>query len=205
MDSEVSQGTASGNEVPVVARRRRHTRSYKLKILAQADRCTRHGELVALARREGLYASTLNRWKEWMERMQAGETPTKRRSKSEGYETLRNQLRQAERENHRLLSGSEEQQVLDLLNSERFADRAVPEIYATLLDEGVCLCSMRTMYRILKRHGEVRERRNQLRHPVYTKPELLATPQPSLVVGHHEGAGAVARPFLPPLRDARRV
>ena len=38
MESEVSQGTASGNEVPVVARRRRHTRSYKLKVLAQADR-----------------------------------------------------------------------------------------------------------------------------------------------------------------------
>jgi DNA-binding transcriptional regulator YdaS (Cro superfamily) len=102
MNKEVSQGTASGNEVPVVARRRRHTRSYKLKVLAQADRCTRHGELVALARREGLYASTLNRWKEWRERMQAGETPAKRRSKAEGYETLRNQLRQVERENHRL-------------------------------------------------------------------------------------------------------
>ena len=102
MESEVSHGAASGNEVPVVARRRQHTRSYKLEVLAQADRCTQHGELVALARREGLYASTLNRWKEWRERMQAGEIPTKRRSKTEGYETLRNQLRQAERENHRL-------------------------------------------------------------------------------------------------------
>ena len=102
MESEVSQGTASGNEVPVVARRRRHTRSYKLKILAQADRCTRHGELVALARREGLYASTLNRWKEWRERMQAGETPLERRTKSDPYEALRGQLRKAERENHRL-------------------------------------------------------------------------------------------------------
>ena len=86
----------------MVARRRRHTRSYKLQVLAQADRCTRHGELVALARREGLYASTLNRWKEWRERMQAGETPSGRRAKAEGYETLRGQLRKAERENHRL-------------------------------------------------------------------------------------------------------
>ena len=102
MNKEVSQGTASGNEVPVVARRRQHTRSYKLKILAQADRCTHHGELVALARREGLYASTLNRWKEWRERMQAGETPSKRRTKAEGYETLRGQLRKADREIQRL-------------------------------------------------------------------------------------------------------
>ena len=102
MESEVSHGTASGNEVPVVARRRHHTRSYKLKVLAQADRCTQHGELVALARREGLYASTLNRWKEWRERMQAGETPSERQTKTEGYEALRGQLRKAERENHRL-------------------------------------------------------------------------------------------------------
>ena len=102
MESEVSQGTASGNEVPVVARRRHHTRSYKLEVLAQADRCTQHGELVALARREGLYASTLNRWKEWRERMQAGETPSERQTKTEGYEALRGQLRKAERENHRL-------------------------------------------------------------------------------------------------------
>ena len=45
---------------------------------------------------------------------------------------------------------------------------------ATLLDEGIYHCSIRTMYRILDDHGEVRERRNQLRHPVYSKPELLA-------------------------------
>lgn len=102
MNSEVSQESASGNEVPVVARRRQHTRSYKLKILAQADRCAHHGELVALARREGLYASTLNRWKEWRERMHAGEAPSGRRSKAEGYEALRGQLRKAERENERL-------------------------------------------------------------------------------------------------------
>ena len=47
-------------------------------------------------------------------------------------------------------------------------------MWATLLDEGTYLCSIRTMYRILEEHGEVRERRNQRRHPNYTKPELLA-------------------------------
>ena len=102
MNKELSQGTASGNEVPVVARRRHHTRSYKLKILAEADRCTRHGELSALARREGLYTSTLNRWKEWRERMQAGETPSKCGKQAKNYEALRGQLRKAERENHQL-------------------------------------------------------------------------------------------------------
>jgi len=64
--------------------------------------------------------------------------------------------------------------VLDLLHAPRFADQAPAEIYATLLDEGVYCCSIRTMYRILEQNGEVRERRQQLRHPAYQKPELLA-------------------------------
>ena len=62
-----------------------------------------------------------------------------------------------------------------MLNSERFADQPPREVYATLLDEGKYLCSWRTMYRILDENQEVRERRNQLRHPQYAKPELLAT------------------------------
>ncbi|WP_390883521.1 IS3 family transposase [Kovacikia minuta] len=75
----------------------------------------------------------------------------------------------------RALSNEERQQVLDLLHSDRFVDQSPQEVYATLLDEGTYLCSMRTMYRILADHAEVRERRHQLRHPNYQKPELLAT------------------------------
>ena len=48
-------------------------------------------------------------------------------------------------------------------------------MYATLLDEGQYLCSERTMYRVLAENQAVRERRNQLRHPKYAAPELLAT------------------------------
>jgi putative transposase len=73
------------------------------------------------------------------------------------------------------LSGEERQGVLEVLDADRFVDQSPREIYATLLDEGTYLCSVRTLYRILEEHGEVRERRNQLTHPVYTKPELLAT------------------------------
>ena len=65
--------------------------------------------------------------------------------------------------------------VLDTLNSERFADQPPAEVHATLLDEGTYLCSARTMYRILDANQLVRERRDQLRHPYYEKPELLAT------------------------------
>lgn len=80
----------------------------------------------------------------------------------------------------RALSEAEREAVRQTLNSERFADQAPREVYATLLDEGTYLCSPRTMYRVLDEHAEVRERRDQLRHPVYAKPELLAT-QPNQV------------------------
>jgi putative transposase len=62
-----------------------------------------------------------------------------------------------------------------VLHSERFVDRAPAEVYATLRDEGRYLCSERTMYRLLAANQEVRERRDQLRHPAYKKPELVAT------------------------------
>ena len=75
----------------------------------------------------------------------------------------------------RALQPTEKAEVRQVLNSERFADQAPREVYATLIDEGQYLCSWRTMYRILDENQEVRERRNQLRHPPYTKPELLAT------------------------------
>jgi len=75
----------------------------------------------------------------------------------------------------RALSVTEWHVVGDLLHSERFVDKAPSQVYALLLDEGVYHCSTRTMYRILAARHEIRERRNQLRHPHYQKPELLAT------------------------------
>ena len=74
----------------------------------------------------------------------------------------------------RALSREERQTVLTTLNSERFQDCAPAAIQATLLDQGQYLCSARTMYRLLERDGATRERRDQLTHPAYQKPELLA-------------------------------
>jgi putative transposase len=79
------------------------------------------------------------------------------------------------RSSRRGLSNDERAKVREVLNSEPFQDQAPREVYASLLDQGIYLCHWRTMYRILDAHGEVRERRNQLRHPSYSKPELLAT------------------------------
>jgi putative transposase len=75
----------------------------------------------------------------------------------------------------RALSSLERATVLGYLHEERFQDRSPAAIYATLLDEGTYSCSIRTMYRILDEEDETRERRNQLTHPPYQKPELLAT------------------------------
>jgi putative transposase len=75
----------------------------------------------------------------------------------------------------RALPTAERERILAVLNSERFAELPPAEVYATLLDEGKYLCSVRTMYRLLHAEGEVHERRRQLRHPRYQAPELLAT------------------------------
>jgi putative transposase len=74
----------------------------------------------------------------------------------------------------RALSEAEREQVLELLHSPRFVDCAPAQVWATLLDEGRYLASERTMYRLLAASGETGERRDQLAHPVYERPELLA-------------------------------
>ena len=72
------------------------------------------------------------------------------------------------------LSDAEQQVLLGVLDSERFMEVAPASIYATLLDEGRYLGSIRTMYRLLAAQHQSGERRRQRVHPVYTKPELLA-------------------------------
>lgn len=77
--------------------------------------------------------------------------------------------------NARALSEGEQKQVLDVLFSPRFVDLPPAEVFATSLEEGRYLCSIRTMYRILHRHGACRERRLLVHHPEHAKPHLLAT------------------------------
>ena len=247
-------------EVVPQAERRRFTAEYKLRVLTEADACTKPGEIGALLRREGLYRSHLDKWRT---ARQAGTlhalTPSRRgpqadplaaeiaqlqranarlqqrcsrpKRSSRSKKTLRAAWSSDERERRamlihaaeelaathgvaaacaalavprssfyrvraaargtaplppecepdvrpthpRALRPTERTQVRDLLNSAPFQDLAPREIYAELLDAGRYLCSIRTMYRILAADDEVRERRNQRRHPIYEKPELLAT------------------------------
>ena len=81
----------------------------------------------------------------------------------------------APRRSPRSLSIDERSEVIAVLTAEPNVDLAIPQVYAQMLDKGHFLCSRSTMYRILRQHDGVRERRDQLRHPSYTKPELLAT------------------------------
>jgi putative transposase len=114
---------------------------------------TTNGETSALCQSVGLARATLYR------RRQPARvsTPTPRAASS------------------RALGAVERQAVLDVLHSERFVDQSPAEVHATLLEEQTYLCSTRTMYRILDAAQEVRERRDQARHPAYAKPELVAT------------------------------
>ncbi len=80
----------------------------------------------------------------------------------------------------RALSAEEKAAVLDTLYRPEFQDQSVPQAYAALLDRDQYLCSISSMYRILRENGQIHERRNQLRHPVYPVPILKAT-QPNQV------------------------
>ena len=79
------------------------------------------------------------------------------------------------RKSPRALSDDQRAEALAQLHSDRFVDRAPAQVVNTLLEEDMYICSERTMYRILADNQQVRERRNQARHPSYAKPELVAT------------------------------
>lgn len=74
----------------------------------------------------------------------------------------------------RQLSDEERDRVLEVLCSDEFIDRSPRAVYATLLERGTYLCSIRTMYRILAERAAVRERRNQRNHPEYAVPICCA-------------------------------
>jgi len=106
----------------------------------------------------------------------------------------------------RALSGPEREAVLSELRSERFVDSSPVRVWATLLDEGRYLASERTMYRLLEANGEVRERRDQLAHPAYERPELARrAPERGLVVGPLEAQGPGEVDLLLPVCGPRRL
>ena len=104
------------------------------------------------------------------------------------------------------LSDAESAELIAVLNSPRFVDKAPPQIYATLLAEGTYLCSISTMYRTLERHRQVKDRRRQATHPPRKVPELQATaPRQVYSLGHHQTRRPGQGPVLRLLRDDRHL
>ena len=100
------------------------------------------------------------------------------------------------------LSAGERGELLAVLDSPRFADKAPRQVWALLIDEGAYLASVSTMYRLLREAEQVRERRAQAAHPARKKPELIADrAEPGVVVGHHQAGRPAAWRVLPPVRD----
>ncbi len=96
-------GSRPDPEVSDTAKRRRFTAKYKLEILRKADRCTKHGELGALLRKEGIYSSNVSAWRRARERGElAGLKPKKRGRKAKPKDARDKQITQLERENRRL-------------------------------------------------------------------------------------------------------
>ncbi|MEJ7655629.1 MAG: IS3 family transposase [Thermoleophilaceae bacterium] len=239
-------------------RRRRFSAEYKLRVLREAEACSRPGEIGALLRREGLYTSHLTAWRKQRDRgaLKALSRPRGRKPADPRDAQIAGLRRRAERAEAELeksqrvievqgkrlralgraarapgregehramieeaveeitpivgtrpacralgaahatvyrrrrppeprpprprlaparaLSDAERQAVLAELRSQRFVDSSPAQVWATLLDEGRYLASERTMYRLLAARGEVSERRDQLAHPAYERPELLA-------------------------------
>jgi putative transposase len=94
--------------------------------------------------------------------------------RSRAYQQSKVACQEREKPSH-ALAETERAEVRAVLNSARFMDKAPRQVYAALLDEGSYLCHWRTMYRVLSEHDEVHERRILRQHPIYQKPELLAT------------------------------
>ncbi|MFY2558912.1 IS3 family transposase [Corallococcus terminator] len=255
MKPVVEEARVRETEVEEKARRRGFTAEYKLRVLAEADRCSKPGEVGALLRREGLYSSLLSVWRRQRNEGElSAQNPKKRgppakvpdasarrvaelekelaraqvrlkraealldlqkkgigNPRSGTAQARRGALMQVAREAvgqwgvapvcqalglaratfyrgaqpkqesvpraspPRALPPEQRAEVLAVLHEPRFADAAPAEVYAQLLDEGRYLCSERTMYRMLASNHEVRERRNQLRHPNHPVPQLHAT------------------------------
>ena len=104
------------------------------------------------------------------------------------------------------LSPGEQEQLLAVLNADRFADKSPAQVWAVLLDEGTYLASVSTMYRVLRAADQVRERRAQAAHPARVRPELTADgPDQVWTWDITKLKGPVAGRLLRPVRDARHL
>jgi transposase-like protein len=103
MESIVTRRTSPTTEVSERPARRRFAAEYKLRILAEADRCTELGQIGEVLRREGLYSSHLSNWRRQRdEGVLAGLKPKRRGRKANRKNPLADEVAQLQRKNRRL-------------------------------------------------------------------------------------------------------
>src|SRR5664279_677875 len=166
-------------EVVAIAKRRQFSGSEKRRLLAEAERCKEAGTLGAFLRGERIYSSMIASWRKHVGLSSACQAFALNRGfvyrdRARHRVTASRRIPKARPRPPLSLSSAEQDLLLGLLDSERFADVAPAAVFATLLDEGRYHGSIRTMYRLLAAQSETSGRRRQRIHPVYAKPELLA-------------------------------
>lgn len=113
MEASLSRPRSEANEVPAKAQRRRFTTDEKVRILKEADSCTKPGELGALLRREGLYSSHLAAWRLARQRGDFGSGVTKKRGpKKQEINPLAKKVVELEKANRRLQFRAERAEAL---------------------------------------------------------------------------------------------
>jgi len=101
-ESAERNGDGPDPEVAARATRRRFTAAYKRRIVREADRCTKPGELGALLRREGVYSSSLSAWRRQMDAGDLAGTGAKRGPKAQPKDPRDKRIAQLEGETRRL-------------------------------------------------------------------------------------------------------
>jgi transposase-like protein len=97
-----SEQSVSSSEVAPKAQRRRFSTSYKWRIVEEASRCTEHGAIGALLRREGLYSSQLAKWRRQYEAGELNSAQGRRRGRKPKQSAAERERERLQRENERL-------------------------------------------------------------------------------------------------------
>ena len=95
-------GDAPDPEVTDKATRRRFTAAYKRRIVREADKCTKPGELGVLLRREGVYSSSLSVWRRQLAAGDLAGTGARRGPKAQTKDPRDKRIAELERETRRL-------------------------------------------------------------------------------------------------------
>lgn len=102
IDNHAASNAAMETEVAPQAKRRSYTAEYKMRIVREAEQCTKHGEMGILLRREGLYSSTVSLWRRQSEKGMISNMKNQKRGRKKKMTENDKRIQDLERENARL-------------------------------------------------------------------------------------------------------